>query len=32
MMIGFFYFRNKVTRIVLEIGAITEDMLDRFRN
>ena len=32
MMIGFFYFRNKVTRIVLEIGAISEDMLDRFRN
>lgn len=32
MMIGFFYFRNKVTRIVLEIGAISEDMLDRFRS
>ena len=32
MMIGFFYFRNRVTRIVLEIGAITEDLLDRFRN
>lgn len=32
LMIGFFYFRNKVTRIVLEIGAITEDLLDRFRN
>lgn len=32
MMIGFFYFRNKVTRIVLEIGAITEDLLDRFRS
>ena len=32
MMIGFFYFRNKVTRIVLEIGAITEDILDRFRS
>ncbi|MEE9391139.1 MAG: MotA/TolQ/ExbB proton channel family protein [Planctomycetota bacterium] len=32
MMVGFFYFRNKVTRIVLEIGAMTEDLLDRFRN
>ena len=32
MMVGFFYFRNKVTRIVLEIGAISEDLLDRFRN
>ncbi|MEZ6196082.1 MAG: MotA/TolQ/ExbB proton channel family protein [Planctomycetota bacterium] len=32
MMIGFFYFRNKVTRIVLEIGAMTEDLLDRFRS
>ena len=31
MMVGFFYFRNKVTRIVLEISAITEDLLDRFR-
>ncbi|MCA9319283.1 MAG: MotA/TolQ/ExbB proton channel family protein [Planctomycetes bacterium] len=31
MMTGFFYFRNKVTRIVLEIGAISEDLLDRFR-
>jgi biopolymer transport protein ExbB len=31
MMIGFFYFRNKVTRIVLEVGAMTEDLLDRFR-
>ncbi len=32
MMIGYFYFRNKVTRIVLEIGAITEDLLDRYRH
>ena len=32
MMVGFFYFRNKVTRIVLEIGAISEDLLDRFRS
>ena len=31
MMVGFFYFRNKVTRIVLEVGAMTEDLLDRFR-
>ena len=31
MMTGFFFFRNKVTRIILEIGAITEDLLDRFR-
>ncbi len=31
MMIGYFYFKNKVTRINLEIGAITEDLLDRFR-
>lgn len=32
LMVGFFYFRNKVTRIVLEIGAMTEDLLDRFRH
>lgn len=32
MMVGYFYFRNKVTRIVLEIGAITEDLLDRYRH
>jgi biopolymer transport protein ExbB len=31
VMVGFFYFRNKVVRIVLEITAIIEDLLDRFR-
>lgn len=29
--VGFFYFRNKVVRIVLEVAAIYEDLLDRFR-
>ena len=31
VMVGFFFFRNRVVKIVLEITAITEDMLDRFR-
>ena len=31
VMVGFFFFRNRVVKIVLEISAITEDMLDRFR-
>jgi biopolymer transport protein ExbB len=31
VMVGFFFFRNRVVRIVLEITAIAEDMLDRFR-
>ena len=31
MMIGFFFFRNRVVRIILEISAISEDLLDRFR-
>ncbi|MAG31572.1 MAG: hypothetical protein CL908_11860 [Deltaproteobacteria bacterium] len=31
VMIGFFFFRNRVVKIVLEIAAISEDMLDRFR-
>ena len=29
--VGFFFFRNRVVKIVLEIAAITEDLLDRFR-
>jgi biopolymer transport protein ExbB/TolQ len=31
VMVGFFFFRNRVVKTVLEISAITEDMLDRFR-
>ena len=31
VMVGFFFFRNRVVRIVLEITAISEDLLDRFR-
>lgn len=31
MMIGFFFFRNRVVKIILEITAISEDILDRFR-
>jgi len=31
VMVGFFFFRNRVVRIILEIAAITEDLLDRFR-
>lgn len=31
VMVGFFFFRNRVVKIVLEISAITEDLLDRFR-
>jgi biopolymer transport protein ExbB len=31
VMVGFFFFRNRVVKIVLEISAIAEDMLDRFR-
>lgn len=31
MIVAFFFFRNRVVRIVLEITAIAEDMLDRFR-
>lgn len=31
VMVGFFFFRNRVVKIVLEITAITEDLLDRFR-
>lgn len=31
MMIGFFFFRNRVVKIILEISAITDDLLDRFR-
>jgi len=31
VMVGFFFYRNRVVKIVLEISAITEDMLDRFR-
>jgi len=31
VMVGFFFFRNRVVRIILEISAITEDLLDRFR-
>lgn len=31
VMVGFFFYRNRVVKIVLEIAAITEDMLDRFR-
>lgn len=31
LSVGYFYFRNKVTRIVLEVAAIYEDLLDRFR-
>ncbi len=30
-LIGYFYFRAKVTTIVLEIGAIIEQLFDRFR-
>lgn len=31
MMVGFFFFRNRVVKIILEISAITDDLLDRFR-
>lgn len=31
VMVGFFFYRNRVVKIVLEITAISEDMLDRFR-
>ena len=31
VMVGFFFFRNRVVKIVLEITAIVEDLLDRFR-
>jgi len=31
LSVGFFYFKNKVVKIVLEVGAIWEDLLDRFR-
>lgn len=31
VMTAFFYFRNKVVKCVLEIGAIAEDLIERFR-
>jgi len=31
VMVGFFFFRNRVVKIILEIAAIAEDLLDRFR-
>lgn len=31
VMSAFFYFRNKVVRIVMEVGTICEELLDRFR-
>ena len=30
-MIAYFFFRNKVVRITLEIGAIADDLVERFR-
>jgi len=30
-MIGYFFFRNRVVRVTLEIGAIAEDLVERFR-
>jgi biopolymer transport protein ExbB len=30
-LVGYFYFRTKVTTLVLEIGAIVEQLFDRFR-
>ena len=31
VMVGFFFYRNRVVKIILEISAITDDLLDRFR-
>lgn len=31
VMVGFFFFRNRVVKIILEIAAVSEDLLDRFR-
>ena len=31
-MIAYFLFRNRVVRITLEIGAIAEELVERFRN
>ncbi|NJN14190.1 MAG: MotA/TolQ/ExbB proton channel family protein [Planctomycetes bacterium] len=30
-MIAYFFFRNRVVRVTLEIGAIADDLVDRFR-
>lgn len=30
-MIAFFFFRNKVVRVTLELGAIADDLVERFR-
>jgi biopolymer transport protein ExbB/TolQ len=30
-MIGFFFFRSRVIKLVLEIGAVTEQLFDKFR-
>jgi biopolymer transport protein ExbB len=31
-MIAYFFFRNKVVRVTLEIGAIADDLVERFRS
>ncbi len=31
-MIAYFMFRNRVVRITLEVGAIAEELVERFRN
>ncbi len=30
-MIAYFFFRNKVVRVTLELGAIADDLVERFR-
>jgi hypothetical protein len=30
-MIAFFFFRNRVVRVTIEIGQIASDLVDRFR-
>jgi len=30
-MVFFFYFRNKVVMLVLEVGALTGELFDKFR-
>ncbi len=30
-LIAYFFFRNKVVRVTLEIGAIADDLVERFR-